>query len=84
MSATQAAPPITERLAEWARQFETVLERLLEPEAAVPFTLAEAVRYSIQSGGKRVRPFIVTRMCELCGGTAADAAPAAPPVLRSS
>ena len=40
-------------------------------------TLAEAMQYAAGSGGKRVRPFIVTRICELCGGTEDDALPAA-------
>jgi len=64
-------------LQEWARQFEPVLESMLEPDPAVPEVLHDAMRYSILDGGKRVRPYIVTRICELCGGTAAMAAPAA-------
>ncbi|NLX23016.1 MAG: hypothetical protein GXY55_15290 [Phycisphaerae bacterium] len=68
---------IAGKLAAWGRSFEPVLDALLTPGPAVPTVLAEAVRYSAQGGGKRVRPFIVTRICELCGGSATDATPAA-------
>ncbi len=40
--------------------------------------LTEAMRYSLEAGGKRVRPVLVTEFCRLCGGTdAMSAAPAA-------
>ncbi|MBQ5336859.1 MAG: polyprenyl synthetase family protein [Oscillospiraceae bacterium] len=40
--------------------------------------LTEAMRYSLEAGGKRVRPVLVTEFCRLCGGTEAmSAAPAA-------
>ena len=40
--------------------------------------LPEAMRYSLEAGGKRVRPVLVTEFCRLCGGTdAMSAAPAA-------
>jgi len=68
---------IAVRLADWARGFESTLVDMLKPTGEVPAELAEAMQYSVQGGGKRVRPFIVTRICELCGGTAAAAAPAA-------
>jgi geranylgeranyl pyrophosphate synthase len=68
---------ITQRLAAWAKGFDHILDNMLTADDEVPSTLAEAVLYSARSGGKRVRPFIVTRFCELCGGTAEQAAPAA-------
>jgi geranylgeranyl diphosphate synthase, type II len=68
---------IADRLAEWARRFDARFERLLADPPGVSKTLAEAVQYAAGSGGKRVRPFIVTRICELCGGTDDDALPAA-------
>ncbi|MCL2330039.1 MAG: polyprenyl synthetase family protein [Phycisphaerae bacterium] len=72
------AGTIADRLAQWAKQFDARLERLLVPVPGVPATLAEAVLYAVSSGGKRVRPYIVTRICELCGGSSDDAlAPAA-------
>lgn len=75
---TSTQSTIADRLAEWARRFDARFEALLAPVPGVPATLAEAVLYAAGSGGKRVRPYIVTRVCELCGGTADDAlAPAA-------
>ena len=39
--------------------------------------LTEAMRYSLEAGGKRIRPVLVTEFCRLCGGTEAmSAAPA--------
>lgn len=78
---SDAGPVITRDIAAalsaWAAVFEETVEAHLTSEPAVPDVLAEAVRYSVQGGGKRVRAFIVTRACELCGGTAEVAAPAA-------
>ncbi|WP_049962748.1 polyprenyl synthetase family protein [Ruminococcus sp. HUN007] len=40
--------------------------------------LTEAMRYSLEAGGKRIRPVLVTEFCRLCGGSAEmAAAPAA-------
>ncbi len=68
---------MADRLAAWAERFEAVLAAALETDAAVPAPLAEAVRYATLGGGKRVRPFVLSRVCELCGGSEKDAAPAA-------
>ncbi len=37
--------------------------------------LFEAMRYSLLSGGKRLRPILTLSFCELCGGRAEDALP---------
>lgn len=37
--------------------------------------LFEAMRYSLLSGGKRLRPVLTLSFCELCGGRAEDALP---------
>jgi geranylgeranyl diphosphate synthase type II len=68
---------IAETLAAWASRFDVRLNEMLSGGTGVPKVLAEAVRYAAGSGGKRVRPYVVTRICELCGGTEADALPAA-------
>jgi geranylgeranyl diphosphate synthase type II len=39
--------------------------------------IAQAVRYSVEVGGKRVRPILVLEACRLCGGDPAAAMPAA-------
>lgn len=36
-------------------------------------TVLEAMRYSLEAGGKRVRPVLVFAFCEMCGGTALQA-----------
>jgi len=68
---------IRKRLSAFAERFEDVLAEMVTPGPEVPTELAEAMRYAVLGGGKRVRAYIVTRICELCGGSAADAAPAA-------
>jgi geranylgeranyl pyrophosphate synthase len=68
---------IPDRLAAWARHFDEKFDRLLAPAPGVPSKLGEAVRYAAGSGGKRVRPFIVTRVCQLCGGNEDAALPGA-------
>ncbi len=64
-------------LAAWAADFEAPLAAMIEPGPDVPPTLAEAMRYAVQGGGKRVRAYLVTRVCELCGGSTDDALSAA-------
>lgn len=39
--------------------------------------LAEAVLYSVQAGGKRLRPILVLETCRVCGGASTAAMPAA-------
>jgi len=68
---------IRRRLSEFAERFEGVLSDMVTPGPEVPAELAEAMRYAVLGGGKRVRAYIVTRICELCGGSADAAAPAA-------
>jgi len=68
---------IADTLATWGRDFDKTLDVMLAADHDVPGVLANAVRYAAQGGGKRIRPFLATRFCELCGGTANQAAPAA-------
>jgi len=53
------------------------LDRLLPPADAPPATLHEAMRYSVFSGGKRLRPAFVLMGCEACNGDTQAALPAA-------
>jgi len=64
-------------LAKCRQLVEPALEHYLRPPADVPGRLAEAMRYSVMSGGKRLRPALVLSACELCGGSAEQALPAA-------
>jgi len=56
---------------------------LLDAELTVPFRqgdamqLGEAMRYSLEAGGKRVRPVLCILACEAVGGTPAEALPGA-------
>jgi geranylgeranyl diphosphate synthase, type II len=53
-----------------------LLSALARYEGACP-RLAEAMRYSLEAGGKRLRPALVLWCCELCGGEREAAMPAA-------
>jgi geranylgeranyl diphosphate synthase type II len=44
------------------------LDRYLPPEDASPDTLHKAMRYSVFSGGKRIRPVLCMAAYEACGG----------------
>src|SRR5262245_57396313 len=77
MSTSRSASDVQDVLQRFAVGFEAVLSDLLQTEGTVPDPLAEAVGYSVQNGGKRVRAFIVSRICEVCGGTSTQAVPAA-------
>ncbi len=64
---------LRERLAEQRRLVEAGLERFL-PEEDEPFSrLTEAMRHSVFSGGKRLRPILALEAAELLGGTAEHA-----------
>ena len=48
---------------------DAALERVLPPETTMPPTLHRAMRYSVQAGGKRLRPILVLAGAEAVGGT---------------
>lgn len=56
---------------------ERGLDKYLPPKSAEPKLIHTAMRYSVFSGGKRVRPVIVIASCIACGGKLEDAMPAA-------
>ncbi|MBM3221421.1 MAG: polyprenyl synthetase family protein [Candidatus Rokubacteria bacterium] len=49
---------------------DEALDRLLPPDTATPPSLHRAMRYSVQAGGKRLRPILVIAGAESVGGTA--------------
>ncbi|MBX3739191.1 MAG: polyprenyl synthetase family protein [Candidatus Didemnitutus sp.] len=68
----------------YVAQVERGIDELLPPAATRPARLHEAMRYSMQAGGKRLRPVLVLATADLFGRTAdprsarsADALPAA-------
>lgn len=56
----------------FAKKFNEQFEKFLSQSSDVPEELAQAIRYSALSSGKRVRPFLVGRCCELVGGRIDD------------
>jgi len=53
------------------------LDKLLRRPGIRPGTLHRAMRYSVFSGGKRVRPILTIEACRACGGQITDAMDAA-------
>ena len=70
-----------EKLQRYVRMTEQALERALPvpaqtwPVEGPPHALAEAMRYSLLGGGKRLRPTLLLAACEAAGGSAEDALP---------
>lgn len=58
-----------------AKQTEEILDRLLTPQNKEinHAKLYEAMHYSTKAGGKRIRPYLVTEFCNLCGGKTENA-----------
>lgn len=65
----------------WIKRTRALVEKSLRsavPAATTkPVTIHRAVRYSLLSGGKRLRPLLCCAASEACGGTARPALPAA-------
>lgn len=59
------------------QEIDGALESILPPESQRPRKLHQAMRYSVFSGGKRLRSILVLGACELCGGKRAEALPTA-------
>ncbi len=64
-------------LREKRAEVERHLDAMLRPEAGLPTSLLEAMRYSLLAPGKRLRPILVVMAAETCGGAEADPWPAA-------
>ncbi len=64
--------------AEYKRQIDAALEECFRGAAGMPLEgLAEAMRYSLLAGGKRIRPMLVLEFCRICGGDIDSAMPVA-------
>ena len=75
---------------EYARYFrltEDALPRFLPDQPGPWDTVADAMRYSLLGGGKRIRAVLALSVCEICGGRLQDVLPFAcaiePSVTRS-
>ena len=51
------------------RRIDRALDRLLPPSEGPASTIAEAMRYAVLGGGKRLRPILVVASHEACGGS---------------
>ena len=60
---------------EYRIQVENSLSPMLESLGEIPDRLLEAMRYSLEAGGKRLRPVMLLAACEMAGGDPATALP---------
>lgn len=58
------APYIEEKI----RRVDSALDEYLPPEDSYPEIIYRAMRYSVVSGGKRIRPILALAACESVGG----------------
>lgn len=72
-------PPVSDRsaLEDLLPRIETALSEATLPESGCPAMLSEAMRYSLLTPGKRLRPALVLMAAEACGGSLDEAMPAA-------
>ncbi len=68
---------VTNKLRSLVAQVETAIDLHLPPVGTPPARLHEAMRYSLQAGGKRLRPVMVLAAAELGGASLEAAVPAA-------
>ena len=54
------------------KRVEHTLEAILPLAQGPAKTIAEAVRYAVLAGGKRMRPILAIAACEACGGVIGD------------
>jgi geranylgeranyl diphosphate synthase type II len=64
-------------LAQVAAIIEKELDKYLPPESTYPAIIYQAMRYSVLGGGKRLRAYLAVKSCEMNGGKAECAYPAA-------
>jgi len=63
---------------EYKGMIESALEAYFRPAETLPQArLAEAMRYSLLAGGKRIRPMLVLEFCRIAGGDVRQALPVA-------
>lgn len=58
----------SDKYKEYVDSFETFLKKYFDSLSGIEPGILEAVKYSLFSGGKRVRPVIMLAVYELCGG----------------
>ena len=60
---------------DYRRMTEQALTPMLESLGGIPAKLLEAMRYSLEAGGKRLRPVMLLAACDLAGGDTETALP---------
>ena len=60
---------------EYREMTEQALIPALTTLGSIPSPLLEAMQYSLEAGGKRIRPVLLLAACEMAGGKAEDALP---------
>ena len=60
---------------EYRIRVENALSPMLESLGEIPDRLLEAMRYSLEAGGKRLRPVMLLAACDMAGGDTATALP---------
>ena len=73
----KATSGFDELLLQRRRQIDDALDLMLPPADDPPEQLHQAMRHSVQAGGKRLRPFMVLKSCMMLGGKQSDAMAAA-------
>jgi geranylgeranyl diphosphate synthase type II len=68
---------LTSYLTDRTQLIEQELDKALRSADEKPALLHEAMRYSIFTGGKRLRPILCLAACEMAGGQISDAVPPA-------
>lgn len=68
---------IKKRLKIFRRDIDMALNDLLPKASEEPKIIHRAMRYSVFSGGKRIRPILAIEACIACGGKVRDVMPAA-------
>lgn len=68
---------VKEILADYAEMTEEALAKYLPERECLQRKTADAARYSLSAGGKRIRPALVMEFCRVCGGEPETALPVA-------
>lgn len=68
---------MTQTLEKHRSEIDAALDKFTSASEKSPSRLTEAIRYSLLSQGKRLRPILTLLACELCGGESQRAVPAA-------
>jgi len=68
---------IEKLLAQRKAAIDAALDNVLPAGDAAPQRLHRAMRYSVFTGGKRIRPILALESCRACGGTTGDVLDAA-------